>query len=297
MTSSPAINVYQDHLNEQPPGTLVQVVYSSYALTGPESDAEILRVSRRNNQAAGVTGLLIRDGDWFMQILEGPVEVVPPLMRRIEADSRHRDVSIRMVRFVAKRRFGDWTMCSPAIGHGTFEALVASLDQPEDATDQIVSDFIRDGTWPSRLVPRRRLGAALRPVGDDHDAGTLRYVICASLLPDDCCGGPDQAMVEDWWRQNADHDITGMLVHDDGNLLFYLEGNEQATEQARQSLASDTRHVAVVTLLEGETASRLFADRPLEVRSKDRPLFDDGTPKDADPELLRSLAALLRGMR
>ncbi len=297
MTTSPAINVYQDHLGEQPAGTLVQVVYSSYALVGPEADAEILRVSRRNNQAADITGLLIRDGSWFMQILEGPVESVPPLMRRIEADPRHRDVSISLVRLVEQRRFGDWTMCSPALDRGSFDALVASLEQAHDATDRIISDFIADGVWPRRVEPRRRLGSSLKAALDRPFHGPFRYVACASLLADATPGGPPEPMVDAWWRQNADNDVTGMLVHDDGNLLYYLEGSADAIERVTALINSDPRHASKVTLLEGETGTRLFADCPLEVRGCDRPLFAGDTPSGADAALRRSLAALVRGMR
>lgn len=297
MTTSPAINVYQDHLAEQPAGTLVQIVYSSYALVGEEADDEILRVSRRNNQAADITGLLIRDGAWFMQILEGPVESVPALMCRIEADPRHRDVSISLVRLVGQRRFGDWTMCSPAVDRGGFDALVASLDQAHDATDRLISDFIADGVWPRRVEPRRRLGASLKAALDRPFHGPFRYVACASLLTGATAAGPPEPMVDEWWQQNADNDVTGILVHDDGNLLYYLEGSADAVDRIIGMMAADPRHASMITLLEGETGSRLFADCPLEVRGCDRPLFSGDIQPGGDAALRRSLAALVRGMR
>jgi len=297
MTRSPALKVYQDHLSEQPPGTLVQIVYSSYAVVGPEADADILRTSQRNNQAAGITGLLVREGNWFMQILEGPVEAVPPLMDRIEADARHRHISIRLVRLVETRRFGDWTMCSPVIDRGGFDALVASLEQTDDVTARIVTGFISDGAWPARLTPQRRLGGALKSRLDGRVAGPFRYIACASLLTEAAAGAPTEAMVDEWWRYNAANDLTGMLVHDDGNLLYYLEGGSDAIARVNGLLAEDPRHAAVVTLLEGETGVRLFGEHPLEVRGKDRPLFPDGHPAGVDPAVLRALSALVRGMR
>ena len=46
------------------------------------------------NQAIGVTGMLMSSGGIFYQVLEGPVDAVDDLFKKIAADSRHRDVLV-----------------------------------------------------------------------------------------------------------------------------------------------------------------------------------------------------------
>ncbi|EST09814.1 BLUF domain protein [Kalmanozyma brasiliensis GHG001] len=92
---------------------LIQVVYTSSAKSRHmplDEVKQILRASRSNNTALGITGLLLyRDGS-FAQFLEGPADAVDSLYDKIERDSRHHGV-IRVLRQpVAKRDFRQWSM-------------------------------------------------------------------------------------------------------------------------------------------------------------------------------------------
>jgi len=64
----------------------------------PDSDIgvvkDIVAVSRRTNPSRGITGALVFDGEYFGQMLEGHEADVVALMRRIEADPRHRRLTI-----------------------------------------------------------------------------------------------------------------------------------------------------------------------------------------------------------
>jgi hypothetical protein len=71
---------------------------------------EILRVSRRNNVAVGVTGLLIVGGRRFLQALEGPEEAVIATFERIRADPRHFAVVMLGRTAIEERLFGSWAM-------------------------------------------------------------------------------------------------------------------------------------------------------------------------------------------
>jgi hypothetical protein len=71
---------------------------------------EILAVSRRNNQRDGLTGYLVFDGTWFMQILEGDHEKVMAALVRIRFDSRHSDVTVINTREIRVRSFPQWSM-------------------------------------------------------------------------------------------------------------------------------------------------------------------------------------------
>lgn len=70
---------------------------------------EILAVSRRNNAACGVTGLLLYIDGGFMQVLEGEGIAVEATFARIRADKRHWNTSLMLDRD-APRAFVDWSM-------------------------------------------------------------------------------------------------------------------------------------------------------------------------------------------
>ena len=54
----------------------------------------LLTQAREHNRQLGLTGALLFDGEQFLQLLEGPGEVVDALARRIEADPRHTGVEV-----------------------------------------------------------------------------------------------------------------------------------------------------------------------------------------------------------
>lgn len=95
---------------------LVQLVYVSRN-TVPGDDRsllghlrEILKVSQANNSRDGITGYLIFDKTWFVQILEGERAMVQATYDRIAKDARHERVSKLEVRPIKMRDFGQWSM-------------------------------------------------------------------------------------------------------------------------------------------------------------------------------------------
>ncbi len=91
---------------------ILRIKYASrfaYALSAAEIDA-IVATSRRSNVRVGVTGVMLAFGGVFMQVLEGPPDVVSDLFLRIERDPRHRDVVILRRELAAVPLFGAWSM-------------------------------------------------------------------------------------------------------------------------------------------------------------------------------------------
>jgi hypothetical protein len=83
---------------------------------------DILAVSRRNNAACGVTGMLLYSDGGFMQVLEGEDAAVAATYARVCADKRHWNAMVMLDRD-APRAFGAWSMGfeRPAlIGEGIF---------------------------------------------------------------------------------------------------------------------------------------------------------------------------------
>jgi len=69
---------------------------------------EILRLAQRKNGADDVTGFLLFDKGWFIQVLEGDEQRVSRVYDRIKTDPRH---IVLLGRRPAKRRnFLNWSM-------------------------------------------------------------------------------------------------------------------------------------------------------------------------------------------
>jgi hypothetical protein len=91
---------------------MLQLVYISTARQKPSIDelGAILAVSRRNNRATGITGLLLAGGRRFLQALEGPDAAVLAAFERIKSDPRHLGIVALSIAPVDRRAFGDWAM-------------------------------------------------------------------------------------------------------------------------------------------------------------------------------------------
>jgi hypothetical protein len=101
------------------PGTkverdLLRLVYVSAAAPslGPDDLAAIAGSSAERNRAAGLTGLLLHEGDSFYAVLEGPRRRLLARMERIITDRRHSGVEILLEAATADRRFDSWSFGS-----------------------------------------------------------------------------------------------------------------------------------------------------------------------------------------
>ena len=119
---------------------MCRILYISSAPSPlPQEEIEnILAVSRRNNAAAGITGLLVVGGRRFLQVLEGPEEAVCETYQRISRAPRHRAMVKLGEASIEERAFGKWSMGFQAGGVSESESLqqqVAEIIAPlEDAT-------------------------------------------------------------------------------------------------------------------------------------------------------------------
>lgn len=73
--------------------------------------AEIAKFSRVFNQAHGITGVLIFDGQRFVQYIEGPREYVIALANKIALDTRHANFTpLHQAQLITQRLFPQWAM-------------------------------------------------------------------------------------------------------------------------------------------------------------------------------------------
>ncbi|MEG3124428.1 BLUF domain-containing protein [Sphingomonas sp. GB1N7] len=91
---------------------------------------QILRVSRRNNFAANVTGLLVAGGKRFLQVLEGPEQSVQATYDRICRDPRHFAAVTLNKRTCDERLFPAWSMGYQPAGQGGVDVGISALIAP-----------------------------------------------------------------------------------------------------------------------------------------------------------------------
>ena len=100
---------------ERPVNMIQLIYYSKNTLDADDRGQlknlrEILETARTKNGAIGVTGYLIFDKAYFLQILEGEREAVTATYNRIKGDRRHAQITLVETREIKMRSFADWNM-------------------------------------------------------------------------------------------------------------------------------------------------------------------------------------------
>lgn len=115
------------------------------------------------NAKLGVTGLLLSEGEFFLQVLEGPRPHVSELFLRIARDDRHRDVTLIEADTITEACYPNWSM-------GLFEHITKSVAlwpsnelgkfDPRTMKASTLRDFIRNAAF--ELLQTQRTATAAR---------------------------------------------------------------------------------------------------------------------------------------
>jgi hypothetical protein len=102
---------------------LIRLIYASEtaAPMGPTDIQALLSLARRKNRLHDITGLLVFDSRYFLQVLEGDRRVVSELYSRLAQDPRHKRLTIMQADPIDQRRFVGWSMgfaAADALGRG-----------------------------------------------------------------------------------------------------------------------------------------------------------------------------------
>ncbi len=139
---------------------LFQLIYASTA-TRPFAEVDLrilLSNSRRRNEAAGISGILVYAEGSFLQVLEGPQNAVLETFERISRDPRHKRVIRLSRREIAERSFPGWSMAFRMAQPREVPGIqdLAKLDRPERETlaHKMVASFARrvQGQVPSQVI-------------------------------------------------------------------------------------------------------------------------------------------------
>ena len=99
---------------------LIYVSRAVQSMSEPTLDA-LLKKPRVFNLSNGITGCLLYQDGYFMQMLEGRREVLFALMEKIKCDPRHSDVQIVIEGQAGRRVFLDWSMALGDLTQGPNE--------------------------------------------------------------------------------------------------------------------------------------------------------------------------------
>ena len=125
---------------------LKSLTYTSLANLDLTADDlhDIHRTAREHNAIDGITGLLVFNGNRFLQIVEGVPAAIDELVERLRRDARHSGLEIRDERKIEARSFPDWSMELVRVSASYFEAKETVLDRlPEAVADPVRDRVIR----------------------------------------------------------------------------------------------------------------------------------------------------------
>lgn len=126
-----------------------------------ERVSDILAASVANNRRVNVTGGLVYDHNWFIQVLEGAEEDVLAIFHRIEADVRHSDITVVECTETVERRFPYWWMAAAPIDAGV-ATLQPSEDGEFDPRSRTADELVG-------LIRSAMVGQAFRPLSPFTD--------------------------------------------------------------------------------------------------------------------------------
>ena len=89
-----------------------QLTYRSKAVQGIQKKhiIEIVEEAKAFNKRSGITGCLVFDKGYFVQILEGDKDTVEALYQSIKQDNRHNHFDILSTGWADERLFSSWDM-------------------------------------------------------------------------------------------------------------------------------------------------------------------------------------------
>jgi hypothetical protein len=91
---------------------MIELIYASHVAPDLELPQvyHILDHAQANNKAKNITGVLLFNSRYFLQLLEGDEPVVQQLFAAIRQDRRHYSAKLLGARAITKRRWANWSM-------------------------------------------------------------------------------------------------------------------------------------------------------------------------------------------
>ncbi len=104
---------------------MIQTAYVSRAAEAmtQESLLALLQQCLANNEASGVTGMLLYGNHTFLQVLEGEEAALDTVVDKIRNDSRHSEIHFLYRKPIEHRQYSDWSMGFKSVSAQGLSAL------------------------------------------------------------------------------------------------------------------------------------------------------------------------------
>jgi hypothetical protein len=91
---------------------MIQTAYVSRAAETMKQEGllSLLQQCLANNEASGVTGMLLYGNETFVQVLEGEEAVLDTVVEKIRKDPRHSKIHFLYRKPIEHRQYADWSM-------------------------------------------------------------------------------------------------------------------------------------------------------------------------------------------
>lgn len=91
---------------------MLRLIYVSRAFEGIQaSDMEaILASAQKKNKENGITGMLVFNRSFFLQVIEGPRPVINDLLKSLISDTRHFHLVVISCEEIDERKWENWSM-------------------------------------------------------------------------------------------------------------------------------------------------------------------------------------------
>jgi hypothetical protein len=91
---------------------LYRLIYASEAADDltPDSVQTLLDNARRRNRLRDISGMLVFDSRYFLQVIEGDRQVLSDLYGKLVQDTRHQRLLLIGFEPIVHRTFSDWSM-------------------------------------------------------------------------------------------------------------------------------------------------------------------------------------------
>lgn len=129
-------------VNEEPhdklESTYKQLIYASKVNCdlSTEAAAKLFKIAAQRNSDHDISGFIVYDGIYFLQLIEGSVENVNSLYENIISDDRHTNILLLGIDFIEERDFESWHM--------------GFID-----SDEVIKDYLYKTTREKKFLPHQ----------------------------------------------------------------------------------------------------------------------------------------------
>lgn len=115
---------------------MLQLAYLSVSTERAPDVEDLARQAAPRNASEEITGFLMHINGNYLQVLEGPREVVEDAFLRIILDDRHKDLEILARRMITGRQFGSSSMVALMTPSDQASAIDRVLTLLDDGAEQ-----------------------------------------------------------------------------------------------------------------------------------------------------------------